>query len=301
MQVFEQLLESESFVDVTLACERKSIKAHRMVLSACSPYFQSILKEASDANHPVIILQGVKYTEMKAVVDFMYKGEINVSQDHLAGLLRVAETLKVRGLTEVGEGEDAEAVITSPSSPRARVNNFSSDEVPRKRRRYSGDEALLQNSLRSRSTSPYITPPMAMDFLDATLEPILSQSCRSSASSQSSAATVGPASINISNHSMPTAVSPTASLASSLSSLAAHLPGAMPPPGHHMPPMPPHLAHLPPLSPLSPLLNMHHPAMARHHPTPDDFEIRPGIAEMIREEERVSSLLRVFSFSYLIA
>lgn len=286
-QTFLSLFEKQSFVDVTISCDEKSIKAHRLVLSACSPYFQSILKD-SDCAHPVIILQGVKWTELKAVVDFMYKGEINVSQDELAGLLRVAESLKVRGLTEVCEGEDGEATISS-SPPPSRPRN--EEDAPRKRRRYSGDDALLNNNNnRSRSTSPDFSPPMAMDFLDTTLDPILSQANlnRSSAnSSQSSSHGNGSQQHSRANINSPTA---SASLASSLSNLAAHLPSAMPPPGHSLGHIPPHLAHLPPLSPLSPLLNMHHPmAAARHHQTPEDFEIRPGIAEMIREEERVST------------
>ncbi|XP_018025686.2 protein bric-a-brac 1 isoform X2 [Hyalella azteca] len=275
-QTFLNLFEKQSFVDVTISCDEKSIQAHRMVLSACSPYFQTILKE-SDCSHPVIILQGVKWCELKAVVDFMYKGEINVSQDELAGLLRVAESLKVRGLTEVCDGDEPEATTISTSpAPRPRVG----EEAPRKRRRYSGDDTHI-NHARSRSPSPDIaSPPMAMDFLDTTLDPIFSQANfnRSSASSQNSSHGNG-------NHHGANVNSP-ASLASSLSSLAAHLPGGMPPPGHSLAHLPPHLAHLPPLSPLSPLLNMHHPAMARPHQTPEDFEIRPGIAEMIREEER---------------
>lgn len=40
ISVFEQLLQSESFVDVTLAVEGMTLKAHKVVLSACSPYFQ---------------------------------------------------------------------------------------------------------------------------------------------------------------------------------------------------------------------------------------------------------------------
>ena len=34
----------EDFVDVTLACEGRSIKAHRVVLSACSQYFKHVFK-----------------------------------------------------------------------------------------------------------------------------------------------------------------------------------------------------------------------------------------------------------------
>lgn len=43
LSVFDQLLHDESFVDVTLAVEGQLLKAHKMVLSACSPYFQVIL------------------------------------------------------------------------------------------------------------------------------------------------------------------------------------------------------------------------------------------------------------------
>ena len=277
IQVFAQLLDKESFVDVTLTCETKSIQAHRMVLSACSPYFQTVLKE-SDCSHPVIILPGVQGYELRAIVDFIYKGEINISQEHLPDLLRLAEELKIRGLTEVDE---TEATLASPS-PRQRFP-FSSEDGPRKRRRFSGGEESLHNN-RSRSPSPGASP-MAMDFLDTTMDGSLMQQNnmgRTSAASSHSSSLGGS-----NNNGLPNAASPSASLASSLTSLAAHLP--MAPPGHPMAALPPHLTHLPPLSPLSPLLNMHHP-MARHHPSPEEFEIRPGIAEMIREEERVSTI-----------
>ena len=40
---FKHLLEEEDFVDVTLSAEGKSLKAHKVVLSACSTYFRSEL------------------------------------------------------------------------------------------------------------------------------------------------------------------------------------------------------------------------------------------------------------------
>lgn len=40
LSVFDQLLHDEAFVDVTLAVEGQLLRAHKMVLSACSPYFQ---------------------------------------------------------------------------------------------------------------------------------------------------------------------------------------------------------------------------------------------------------------------
>ena len=39
ISVFDTLLENETLVDCTLAAEGKFLKAHKVVLSACSPYF----------------------------------------------------------------------------------------------------------------------------------------------------------------------------------------------------------------------------------------------------------------------
>lgn len=79
VSVFDNLLASESFVDVTLACEGNSIKAHKVVLSACSPYFEELFKN-NPCQHPIVILQDVSHHDLKAVVEFMYKGEVNISQ-----------------------------------------------------------------------------------------------------------------------------------------------------------------------------------------------------------------------------
>ncbi|XP_047004720.1 uncharacterized protein LOC124622976 [Schistocerca americana] len=100
LAVFDDLLRSEAFTDVTLACEGgTSVKCHKMVLAACSTYFQSLFSEVP-CQHPVVVLKDVKYGEMKAILEYMYRGEVNVAQDHLAALLKVAEALKVKGLVE---------------------------------------------------------------------------------------------------------------------------------------------------------------------------------------------------------
>ena len=45
VSTFRRLREEEDFVDVTLACNgRKNFTAHKVVLSACSPYFKQLLK-----------------------------------------------------------------------------------------------------------------------------------------------------------------------------------------------------------------------------------------------------------------
>lgn len=100
LTVFEDHLNNEAFVDVTLACDGMQMKAHKMVLSACSPYFQSLLFNTPD-KHPIVFLKDVKFVEMKALLEFMYRGEVNVDHDCLASLLKVAEDLRIKGLAEV--------------------------------------------------------------------------------------------------------------------------------------------------------------------------------------------------------
>ncbi|XP_017062902.1 broad-complex core protein isoforms 1/2/3/4/5 isoform X1 [Drosophila eugracilis] len=96
---FENLRDDEAFVDVTLACEGRSIKAHRVVLSACSPYFRELLK-STPCKHPVILLQDVSFMDLHSLVEFIYHGEVNVHQKSLQSFLKTAEVLRVSGLTQ---------------------------------------------------------------------------------------------------------------------------------------------------------------------------------------------------------
>ncbi|XP_076250478.1 uncharacterized protein LOC143190201 isoform X2 [Rhynchophorus ferrugineus] len=103
--MFSQLLEREAFCDVTLACEGRIIKAHKIVLSACSTYFETILSQYEEKD-PILIMKDVKYIDIKCLVEFMYKGEINVEHNHLATLLKTAEDLRIKGLAEVSWRDD---------------------------------------------------------------------------------------------------------------------------------------------------------------------------------------------------
>lgn len=112
LSVFDQLLHDESFVDVTLAVEGQLLRAHKMVLSACSPYFQALFVNHPD-KHPIVILKDVPYSDMRSLLDFMYRGEVSVDQDRLTAFLRVAESLRIKGLTEVNEEKCDIPSITS--------------------------------------------------------------------------------------------------------------------------------------------------------------------------------------------
>ncbi|CAG0917998.1 unnamed protein product [Notodromas monacha] len=97
--VFEQLLQAEAFTDVTIACDGTSLKCHKMVLAACSSYFQKLFTD-NPCQHPIVVLKDVRFSVFHSLLDFMYKGEVNVSEADLPSLMKLADSLKIKGLVE---------------------------------------------------------------------------------------------------------------------------------------------------------------------------------------------------------
>lgn len=124
VKVFNQLLDDQNFCDVTLAVEGSHLKAHKMVLSACSTYFKELFV-SNPCKHPIVILKDMRFDDLKAIINFMYSGEVNVSQSQLAALLKTAEVLKVKGLTEVNDKQ-----TDSLSVPNSSLNNKVLSESP---------------------------------------------------------------------------------------------------------------------------------------------------------------------------
>ena len=98
---FRELRDDSEFFDVTLCCDNGSdiVPAHKVILAACSPLFRKILSRQKNQQNPFLYLKGIHLKEMKAVLNFMYHGEVNVAQDSLNNFLAVAEELAVKGLT----------------------------------------------------------------------------------------------------------------------------------------------------------------------------------------------------------
>lgn len=76
---------------------------------------QGLLSEHYD-KHPVFILKDVKFKELKAMMDYMYRGEVNISQDQLTALLKAAESLQIKGLSESKTGGASNNSSSSSSS-----------------------------------------------------------------------------------------------------------------------------------------------------------------------------------------
>ena len=95
---FKTLRYDNNLANVTLVSEdNQYIEAHKVVLCASSQFFMNIF-EINRHSHPLIYLKGFQSKYFTSVIDFIYFGEVNVSQDNLEGFLAIAEEIKLKGL-----------------------------------------------------------------------------------------------------------------------------------------------------------------------------------------------------------
>jgi len=111
----EDLKTDEEFVDVTLSCDGRTIQGHKVILSACSPYFKKILKD-NPCRHPVLILNDIQLDVLEALMTYMYNGTVSVPQNKLQVFLKTAEALKIKGIVDTeSEKEREEQSSRNPS------------------------------------------------------------------------------------------------------------------------------------------------------------------------------------------
>jgi len=98
-EIFQELKTADQLLDVTLVTSKGQIKAHKIVLSACSPFFRRVLYNNPHQNS-MIYLKGVSHFSLEKLVKFMYDGEVSIKQEDLDNFLEIANDLNVKGLTQ---------------------------------------------------------------------------------------------------------------------------------------------------------------------------------------------------------
>lgn len=151
VSALDSLKCSEDLVDVTLTCEGKNIKAHKVILSACSPYFRSVFKE-NPCQHPVIILKDVLADDIVSLLSYMYQGEVFIEESKLSSFLHTAALLQVKGLTGVTQQrENLQAspntsnklytqLTISSKTPYGLISKDTKTQAPKKRRSSTSDK-----------------------------------------------------------------------------------------------------------------------------------------------------------------
>ena len=128
---------TDNFTDVTLVCDdQKEIKAHKVVLSACSSVFNSIFTQH---NLPLIYLRGIQHVEMESILQFIYLGQTSFYQERIKEFLKVAKDLDIKLLnkdveyqestTQVIDKEKNEYEEQEASSMEVNISNNKNDEI----------------------------------------------------------------------------------------------------------------------------------------------------------------------------
>lgn len=141
---FRDLKEDKSFSDVTLACSDQQVEAHKVILAASSNFFKKVLKNI-EHSHPLIYMKGVKFTDLEAVLSFVYHGEVNVAEANLNNFLALGEELEVKGLRSTGNQTESSSYsqFQSNSHQKPQSNSRHGSAVPPLHQ--SGSQVPYQN------------------------------------------------------------------------------------------------------------------------------------------------------------
>jgi hypothetical protein len=102
---FKQFWGDKDFTDVTLAtADDGQIKAHKVIISLCSPFFRNIFVKNSHPN-PLIYLKGVSHEHLENAMKFIYLGQCDVRDEDISAFLAIAVELGITGLMEGSEEE----------------------------------------------------------------------------------------------------------------------------------------------------------------------------------------------------
>ena len=120
---FGSLWKDQDLSDVTLVCEDTQVAAHKIVLSASSTFFMDLLKRNKNP-HPLIYMRGVKARDLVYIVDYIYNGEVIISQEDLNDFLAVAEDLKLKGLSRGAaiDGNDDIHTVMDTANAKNNIN-----------------------------------------------------------------------------------------------------------------------------------------------------------------------------------
>ena len=109
--MFKEIFHDDKYSDVTLVSDDQiQFKAHKIVLSACSPVFKKII-DNNPSLHPLIYLRGIQSYEMESILQFMYLGEARFYQVRMGEFIKVAKDLEVGGISDGVETQNEEEEI----------------------------------------------------------------------------------------------------------------------------------------------------------------------------------------------
>ena len=101
---FHTLLQQETLVDVTIIAGQQKLKCHKVVLSACSPYFERLFQD-NPCQHPTIVMHETAYWVVHLLITFIYKGEVSLDVSLIPRFIKTAKSLQIKGLSHLSKSD----------------------------------------------------------------------------------------------------------------------------------------------------------------------------------------------------
>ncbi|KAM3831748.1 kelch-like protein 2 isoform 2-T2 [Vipera latastei] len=96
-KVLNELRSQNLLCDVTIVAEDMEIATHRVVLAACSPYFHAMFTgEMSESQAKEVRIKEVDGWTLKMLIEYIYTGEITVTEENVQVLLPAASLLQLQ-------------------------------------------------------------------------------------------------------------------------------------------------------------------------------------------------------------
>ena len=101
MRTFNEQRTEDLYTDVTLVADDNSMmKAHKLILTASSDYFSNLFK-TMPSGYPILCLDGASHSELNYLLDFIYKGELQIPKENVYSFLQLSEKYLIKGLKDI--------------------------------------------------------------------------------------------------------------------------------------------------------------------------------------------------------
>ena len=98
LQSITEMRNGEILIDVILLVEGRQFPAHKNVLAACSEYFKAMFSFGH--SETTVKVEGVTAKAMDLILDFMYQGQIEITEDNLEDILVASRLLLLESVTQ---------------------------------------------------------------------------------------------------------------------------------------------------------------------------------------------------------
>ena len=129
MEMNRDLLKEGHFTDVTLVSnDMKLYAAHRTILSSASSVFKELLMLQPHHKDPMLFMKDVSQADLKCLLEFVYLGETEISEDRIESFLELGKDFNIKDLNSSLNTDDVMEESTEVLEVKENCENYQMKE-----------------------------------------------------------------------------------------------------------------------------------------------------------------------------